>query len=240
MEDNYYNPPMKFFTEQKQGRKQFMKHNTQHLLLLTIFVCLGNVVFAQESNDAYNRAGRWGIGLSSIGGIGGRYWFTNKVGVDAGALFSYSNGAVHSISRNYGATAQMVYLLAQKGGLRLEGLTGVIYRYTSIDTNSDSSTFFGSPSITAHSVSTGNSITKETDAGVGLGVEYSFQELPDLSFGAFATGLGATFTTTDSSSQSTTTFSDGSAPNSFSSPSHSYTRSFATNPLVGLTIRYYF
>jgi hypothetical protein len=145
-----------------------------------------------------------------------RYWLTNRLGVNAGGYFAFDKGRNVQSSRNWGADGALVVVLKQKGLLRLNGLVGASYDRTRSTYESGSYR--------------DEWIRKVATVGGGLGVEYSFQELPDLGFEAFFTGIGVDFVNEDrstTSSGTTTTESD------------TY-QTFSSSPRVGLNIRYYF
>src|SRR6202042_2630324 len=108
----------------------------------------------------------------------------DRVGADVGGYFLTDDGGNYTDRKINGASGSVVMLLKKKGGLRLEGLLGPSYDF--------SSTLAATPN--------GNATRTRTQAityGVGLGAEYSFQELPDLGLAAAVTGFGATYNTND-------------------------------------------
>jgi len=165
------------------------------LVVLLAVAVLAAPSFAAEKKKDDGMAGKMGIGAGS-NGLGVRYWLSDKMGIDGNLGFSFGDNTKLSIGGN------LVSVLKEKKNLRFVWIAGLF-----LDTDS--------AEITAGAVTTK---TTETDLNIagGIGVEYSFDELPDLSFGAFLTGVGinicsvsndTTFAgTTVSSSDSTTKF----------------------------------
>ena len=137
--------------------------------------------------DDTDRTGKLGIGAAvytsnsfSAPGLGLRYWFTDRVGADVGGYFLTDNGGNYTDRKNQRRFRVARHASEEKRRIaRLEGLLGPSYDY--------SSTLSATPD--------GNATRTRTQAvtyGVGLGAEYSFQELPDLGLAAAVTGFGAT------------------------------------------------
>jgi hypothetical protein len=189
------------------------------VLLVSLLMLGGRAAFAQT--DEYDRAGQFGVGVTTRLGLsagpGIRYWFTNKWAIDGGASFYYDANSQNQ-SHDYTLNGSLVYVLKQKRGLRLEGLLTGGYSHTTMSFDDDAFNY--------HSVDT---IT-EPFAGIGLGVEYSFQELPDLGFGAFVTGIGVRWT-----SESSVASDDSSLVES-----HTQKTSYYSSPDISLGVRYYF
>lgn len=166
-----------------------------------------------------DRTGRLGIGptFSNWGsGPGLRYWITDRVGVDAGAYFDLESGRSGSDYDVWGGMGGLVLTIKKKGGLRFEGLLGVSYdREKSVGENPGVRSEIHRKTVTV--------------AG-GVGAEYSFRELPDLSLSAFFSGVGIEFSEEDRES----IILDA------TSSSHDTYRSFNTSPQIGLSARYYF
>jgi len=193
-------------------------------------ILLSTSAIAGQTGNDYNRAGQWGLGLSAgtaVPGVGLRYWFNDKFAVDAGGALSLDTGNsdTSDTHKEWAANSQLVYAFHKRDGLRLEGLFGAIYDHNRTNTQSDTNQTSGSYIVT-------DNLVRTTTVGVGLAAEYSFQELPDLGFSAFATGIGAAFISRDNSvnnSNGTTT-----------SALHESYVTLATKPSVGLAVHYYF
>jgi hypothetical protein len=171
-------------------------------------------------------AGRFGIG-TDFRDIGFRYWMSEKTAAelkinfgisdyetDGGSFFQSSEGDGDS----YGVGLYAVRVLAQKGGLRFVGSLGLQYDWSRSkrefpDIGETDESFFRSISLNG-----------------GLGAEYSFQELPDLSFGVFFGGVGIGY---DKAEFETTSFG-------VTEVSSTTSRYVNTSPRAGLLIQYYF
>lgn len=185
--------------------------------------------------DDYDRTNKLGIG-ANIGfgpnlilpagvapGLGLRYWFTDRLGLDLGGYYSSNAGATatpnSSTTLSNGGSASLVVLLKKKNGLRLEGFLGSLYGFSHQESDSSST----------HVLSRYQSVT----IGAGVGAEYSFQEFPDLGFSAAVTGVGVSFNIADVSDVNK-------AFPQFNVATHSTSTTYATSPFVGLGVRYYF
>ncbi len=175
--------------------------------------------------DDYDRAGKLGIGAAvftsnafTAPGLGLRYWFTDRLGVDAGGYFLTDNGGDFTNRRINGASTSLVVLLKKKGGLRLEGLFGPSYDYNN--------TLTATPTTATHDR------LQTITVGIGLGAEYSFQELPDLGLAAAVTGLGAS-----SNIHDVTQTTDGVLTKDVY---HDTYMTYASHPEVSIVARYYF
>jgi hypothetical protein len=192
-------------------------------ILAGVLLGLGAVSHAAENADPYDRAGRLGLGVSmqtsTSVGPGLRYWFTNRVGADVGGSFQIERNGSEPHD-NYVINGSLLYLIKQKGGLRFEGLFTAGYE-RDIEYFNDEE--FGFQEVQTR---------KEPFVGVGVGVEYAFQEIPDLSFGATLTGLGIRWISETTNS----TFDDGIPFEN----SESKTIRYMSDPDVSLTLRYYF
>ena len=155
-----------------------------------------------QTPDEISMKGKFGIG-AGWPGVGVRYWLTDGFALDGSVGFTVANDENHSVG--FGTTG--AFVLRKKAHLRLLGLAGVTvdsYHSGGGDYTSD---------------------RKVYNIGVGVGVEYSFQELPDLTFGAFATGIGYDYSTSEQKHGADTDTTTGWA--------------VSTQPRVGIEIRYY-
>ncbi len=151
------------------------------------------------SNDM---TGKLGIGTGGRG-VGLRYWLNDNIAIDGNFGFSFGD------DRNiFGIGGKGVLVIKKTQYLRFLALAGI-----QVDINNYEANNFK------------DDVT-DINIGGGLGVEYFFQELPSLSFGAFVTGIGVDINTEKSG---------------FGGHTDSDTdTTFATNPGLGLEIRYYF
>jgi hypothetical protein len=128
--------------------------------------------------DDLDRDGRFGLG-ADYGGPAVTYWLSNRFAIDAQVNYSVSD-LNDDDSKSYGGQLSTRFVLKKKASLRFEGLLSASfdgYRNEHIST-------VGQPTYES-------TYRRETTSlGLGLGAEYSFAELPDLSFGAFVTGVG--------------------------------------------------
>jgi hypothetical protein len=150
-----------------------------------------------------------------------------------------NNTDTNDAHEDWGGNGQLVYVFHKREGLRVEGLLGVNYDHNGTDTQSltyiqDTNT----PTNTNYYNMTDN-LVKTTTAGIGFAVEYSFQELPDLGFSAFATGFGASFVTHNETESAFYPNSKGGATDIVETLNESYI-TLATKPSVGLSVHYYF
>ena len=157
---------------------------------------LDNAVKVVESNLT-DLAGKTAIGAGGQG-IGVRHWYSNTNGTDLNFGFSYLKD--YSFIEVGGA---IVHILSRSKNLNFLSLFGITYTGTNdnraaVEIQSSALTF-----------------------SVGIGVEYFFAELPNLSFSAFSTGINA-----------------GTEDTSIAGVSSTATR-IATTPGLGLSIRYY-
>ena len=177
------------------------------VVLLAVAVLAAPSFAAEKKGDGMT--GKMGIGAGT-NGLGVRYWMSDKMGIDGNLGFSFGDNTKISLGGN------LVSVIKEKKNLRFVWIAGLF-----LDTDSADST--PAAGVTA--------TTSETtiNIGGGLGVEYSYEELPDLSFGAFLTGVGITIC-------STSTDVKGAG---FSTSSSDSTTTFATTA-GSLQVRYYF
>jgi hypothetical protein len=144
--------------------------------------------------------GKMAIGASgtTVPGIGIRSWISDTSAIDANIGF---NNAKDTSKMSLGGSLNTIIKKAAYS--RYMWLVGLQYI-------SDTNKFNGND-------------LKQTDIiiGLGLGAEYMLQELPELSFSAFLTGLGIDMRNYSIAGQST---SD---------------TVFATDPGIGFAVRYY-
>jgi hypothetical protein len=202
------------------------------------------IAWSAPTTDSYDRTGQWGIGLSpatTFPGIDVRHWFSDRVAFDVGAATSLdiNNNDTNNQHQDQGYNAQIVWVVHKRVGLRIEGLLGINYDNNKTDTQSLTSVVDTNNTANTGTYTTTDNLVKTTTAGIGIAAEYSFQELPDLGFSAFATGFGAAWVT--HSETSTQNF-----PNARPGPTtivqtinESYV-TLATRPSVGLAVHYYF
>ena len=161
-----------------------------------------SVTVTAVGNGPGNMTGKLGLGTGGRG-VGLRYWLTDNVAVDGN--FGFSLGKDRDI---FGIGGKGVFVLKKTTYLRFLALAGIQIDLNNYEANSYK-----------------DDVT-DINIGGGLGVEYYFQELPSLSFGAFVTGIGVDISTEDAG---------------FNGNTNSNTvTTFATNPGLGLEIRYYF
>lgn len=177
--------------------------------------------------DDSDRDGKLGIGAAvytsnafTAPGLGLRYWFTDRVGMDVGGYFLSDNGGNFTDRQIHGASGSLVVLLKKKGGLRLEGLVGRSIDY--------SSTLSATPDGNATQTR-----LQTITCGIGLGAEYSFQELPDLGLAAAVTGFGASSNINDVSQTNNRGVLTGDVY-------HDTYWTYASRPEVSIVARYYF
>lgn len=157
---------------------------------------------AAEAPANNDMAGQIGIGTDGDG-VGIRYWLDEKLAADGNVSFYFDKE-----NTEFGIGGGVAYVLKKMNNLRFLGLAGVelnIDNYES-GTYKDEETSF--------------------TVGCGLGVDFRFHEIPNLSIEAYVGRLGIHYSSTDITSNGNTT-------------SDSYT-AFATQPGVGLVVRYYF
>jgi len=154
------------------------------------------------SAGAQDMAGRVGIG-GGLDGLGVRYWVNDQVGLDGTLGFAMGND-----ESSFKLNLLGVFVITRTERLRFAGLGG-----------------FGISNWSDKGAS-GTSWTTDITLGGGVGVEYSFAELPQLTFGAFATGLSLDIGTS------------GYTPNTGTGTSNSAT-TFRTSPGFWLNVRYY-
>lgn len=154
---------------------------------------------AGEEQKLASMKGKWGIG-AGYPGVGIRYWVTDGFGIDSHVGFSWDDDGRNSVG--IGGTG--VWVLKKSENVRLLGLTGIdVWRFQSESTRGDDT-------------------STRYNLGLGVGVEYHFEEMPELSFGAFATGIGiehSRWTVPGATSRTATRV--------------------ATSPQVGVEVRYY-
>jgi hypothetical protein len=159
-------------------------------------------VFAQQ-----DMSGKLGIGAGDRG-VGVRYWIDNKLGLDAELGFTFGDN-----TSMIALTPKLLYTLRQTNNLRFMLLGGI-----NLISNYSKTSSGGREEETT--------ITNTSING-GIGLEYSFTELPEITFGAFATGISIETNSTKVVVTSVRTTTDSNT-------------SFGTNPAIGLNIRYYF
>jgi hypothetical protein len=203
-----------------------MKRVTKAGLLITtlsLIAAASRVGFADDTD----RTGKLGIGAAvytsnsfSAPGLGLRYWMTDRLGLDAGGYFLTDDGGNFTNRRINGASGSLVMLLKKKGGLRLEGLIGPSYDF--------SSTLSETPNGNATQTR-----LRTVTYGAGLGAEYSFQELPDLGLAAAVTGFGASYNVNDVTQTTDKGVLTGDVY-------HDTYWTYASRPEVSIVARYYF
>ncbi|MDD5259430.1 MAG: hypothetical protein PHD29_05640 [bacterium] len=158
-----------------------------------------NVSVSAASNDM---TGRLGIGTNGSG-IGARYWLNDDMALDGNLSFSFGED-----DTEFGIGGGIAYILKKMAYLRFLALAGI-----QIDFDNFESTNFKDEETTIN-------------IGGGLGVDFRFQEIPNLSFEVYVSRLGIDIVSTDTTVSGNTT-SDS-------------TTTFATKPGVGFAVRYYF
>jgi hypothetical protein len=167
--------------------------------------------------DDFDRAGRVGLG-GDFAGPAVTYWFSEGFAVDAGVRLSLDD-LDNDDTKQYGANAGVRLTLTRKGPLRLDGIAGVNFSGTRTElTDSD-----GQQSTRYR--------TETTSLGLGLGVEYSFTELPDLSFGALVTGFSVRYIENERESLFDGQLVDGEFDSGVG---------LLTTPSISFGVRYYF
>ncbi len=158
-----------------------------------------SVTVSKVSNDM---TGRLGIGTNGQG-IGIRYWLNDDMALDGNLAFSFGEDETE-----FGIGGGAAFVLKKMTYLRFLALAGVQLDFDNLET--------------------GNYKNDQTNINIGggLGVDFRFQEIPNLSFEAYVSRLGINITSTDITNNGNTT-SDS-------------TTAFATQPGVGIMVRYYF
>lgn len=158
-----------------------------------------SVVVSVASNDM---TGQLGIGTNGQG-IGARYWLNDDLALDGNLSFSFGED-----DTEFGIGGGIAYVLKKMTYVRLLALAGLQLDFDNYES--------------------GNYKSEETifNIGAGLGVDFRFQEIPNLSFEAYVGRLGLDITSTDITNNGNST-SDS-------------TTTFATKPGVGFVVRYYF
>jgi len=151
------------------------------------------------SNDM---TGQLGLGTNGQG-VGVRYWLNDDLAVDGNLSFSFGED-----DTQFGIGGGVAYALKKMTYIRLLALAGVQIDFDNFES--------------------GNFKDEETtiNIGGGLGADFRFQEIPNLSFEVYVARLGIDIVSTDTTVNGNTT-SDS-------------TTTFATKPGVGFVIRYYF
>jgi hypothetical protein len=203
--------------------KRVMKTGLMIVTVGLVATAAARIGFADDTD----RTGKLGIGAAvytsnsfSAPGLGLRYWFSDRMGMDLGGYFLTDDGGTYTDRKINGASGSLVFLLKKKGGLRLEGLLGPSYDF--------SSTLAATPDGNATQTR-----LRTVTYGVGLGAEYSFQELPDLGLAAAVTGFGASYSVNDVSQNN-----DKGAPTA--DVYHDTYWTYASRPEVSIVARYYF
>lgn len=158
-----------------------------------------SVVVSTASNDM---TGKLGIGTNG-NGIGARYWLNDDMALDGNLSFSFGEDETE-----FGIGGGIAYVLKKMTYVRLLALAGLQLDFDNFESGNferDVTTF---------------------NIGGGLGVDFRFQEMPNLSFEAYVSRLGIDMVSTDTTNNGNTT-SDS-------------TTTFATKPGIGFVVRYYF
>jgi hypothetical protein len=158
-----------------------------------------SVSVSVASNDM---TGRLGIGTNGQG-IGARYWLNDDMALDGDLSFSFKENETE-----FGIGGGVAFVLKKMAYLRFLALAGIQLDFDNTEI--------------------GSSTNDQTNIniGAGLGVDFRFQEIPNLSFEAYVSRLGIDICSTEVTSNGNTT-SDS-------------TTTFGTNPGVGIAVRYYF
>jgi hypothetical protein len=177
-------------------------------LAVAVLCSLSSVAFG---GDPVNRDGQWGLGAFYGGessGFGIRHWFTDGFGVDVGYSFTYWYGSDTGLDHRKATGLELTVLpcFLSKGNVRLEGLGTLQYGRVRFGVND-----------------TGDEYRRDTyTAGIGLALEYYFDELPQMTFGASLIGVSFTYAELESASKT------------------AYPKTLQTNPGIGFSVRYYF
>lgn len=153
--------------------------------LVVTMVCLSSTI--ANAQGPVNRDGQWGLNAffgGNSSGFGVRYWLTDGFGLNVGYSFRYSydtNSGLDSETSN-GLGLTLLPCLVTKGNLRLEGLGGLQYSHIS----------FSVEDVNGPDDSNEYSDDRYT-AGLGLALEYYFDELPQMTFGATLVGVSFTY-----------------------------------------------
>jgi hypothetical protein len=151
-----------------------------------------------SSGDLEGKTAIGASGITALPGFGLRYWTSDKSAIDANIGFSSSKN-----NSQVGFGVSLDTIIKRTAYLKFMWFVGLQY------ISAESKQF--TPTVTQ----------SDLNIGLGLGVEYSFQEIPELSFDAFLTGIGIDMRNTSAAG---TSVSD---------------TLFATNPGLGFAIRYY-
>ncbi len=157
---------------------------------------------AAATYDSNDRAGQLGIGTNGQG-IGVRYWLNDDTALDGNLSFLFGED-----DTEFGIGGGAAFALKKWTYLRLLVLAGIQIDFDNYEVGNFK-----------------QDITN-VNIGGGLGVEFRFQEIPNLSFEAYVSRLGIDITNTDTSNNGHDT-SDS-------------TTTFATQPGIGIMVRYYF
>jgi len=177
--------------------------------LVAAVVCLCSTI--ANAQGPVNRDGQWGLNAffgGNSSGFGVRYWLTDGFGINLGYSFRYSydadSGFDNETSNGLGLT--LLPCFVTKGNLRLEGLGSLQYSHFSYDVN-DEGDEYGDDRYSA---------------GIGLALEYYFDELPQMTFGATLVGVSFSYAEVGPDENK------------------SYPKTVQTSPGVGFGITYYF
>ncbi|MDD5492814.1 MAG: hypothetical protein PHV60_09085 [bacterium] len=158
-----------------------------------------SVSVSVASNDM---TGQLGIGTNGQG-VGVRYWMNDDIALDGNLSFSFGEDETL-----FGIGGGAAYVLKKMTYVRLLALAGLQLDFDNFESGNykrDETTF---------------------NIGGGLGVDFRFQEIPNLSFEAYVSRLGIDIVSTDITNNGNDT-SDS-------------TTTFATKPGIGFVVRYYF
>ncbi len=175
-----------------------------------VFVAFSTAMAAPTASSAKsvtvtaggNFTGRLGIGTDGRG-VGLRYWLSDTMAVDGNLGFSFNSDEV-----TFGIGGNGVFVIKKYQYMRLLALAGIQLDFD----NFDNDTFENDET--------------NINIGGGLGVEFFFQELPNLSFGANLSHIGVDIDTVKTGPSGHT--------------DSKTTTTFATNPLLSFSVKYYF
>jgi hypothetical protein len=181
--------------------------------LVVAVVCLNSSLAV--AGEPVNRDGQWGL-FAGTGGLGLRYWTSDRLAFQLGTSFSWSKDSGLSDRKNAGASVGILPVFTVQGNLRFEGLVSLQYFRDHYE-NSGS---------TFHAEQTANSYV----INAGLGVEYYFDELPRLTFGANLVGVSFQYMEEERTESN----------NGVSTTSTSYPKYFSTFSSASVGVTYYF
>ncbi len=185
-----------------------MKKLLSAVVVLSVFTAVVSAVPAKVSaakadppakvrttGDLEGKMAIGATGIAAVPGIGIRYWTSDTTAIDGNFGFSSAKD-----TNQFAIGGSFNSIIKRSAYAKYMWLIGLEYMSSKLNADVTQS---------------------DINIGLGLGVEYTFQELPELSFAAFLTGLGVDMRNTSAFGQSTSE------------------TLFATDPGLGFAVRYY-